>query len=829
MRSLLLDRSGRLWVGTEGGLARLEDPPDFTRVAFDRAHQIGVRSLFEDVRDRLWIGTDSHGVYILVPLTGTSAFGPPGLKDEIVRAIAATRNHEIWLSTVSQGIVVVDPYTNLTRQIRRDPAIPQTLSDDSVTSIYSDRSGSMWVGTVRGVSRCEDNQQGVKTVFGESGRGGGLAGSDVYAILPHPDGTVWLGFRRGGISVVDPAGSVLRTLRPDPRRPETALPAAPVYSLLALDDGGVEIGTDKGLYRFDSRSARLRRLPRPAPQRGDESFVGIVQGHGVQWLATKESGLWEMPLRGRASPQAVHFGADELTDARVNVVLPGEAEVWVGTVNGLNRIDPSTHEVEQIKPDTADPGSLRSGIISSLLFDTRGRLWIGTASGISVLVGRSVDRRYHFLHIGQDQGLPSDAVDSLLLDGRGRVWAATNNGIAVVDTARLTARALQRGDGVAIRGYWAGVAAATREGELMFGGLGGLTVIQPDELIERRPAPRLAVTAAYVGGEPVPPGRLFAGGQPVLIRPGQNSVAVEFAVLDYSDPASTRYAHRLVGFDPGWLESDAGLRWASYSNLPPGSYLLQLRGVDRNGNLTRPGLQIKLQVQPAWSQTAWFRLGGAAAVALAVFGIFELRTWVLRRRQRELTQQVTVRTAELLASQRRFEELAYVDTLTSLPNRRRLSERLRGLLAGTPPTRFCLLIVDLDRFKQINDTFGHDAGDVLLSEAAARLKAAVRESDMVARLGGDEFALLLVDTVERDVVDFICERIVSSFVVPVELATLAIVTTPSIGIARYPRDGATEAALLKAADVALYASKAAGRNTWRWYGQERPPVSAAPH
>jgi diguanylate cyclase (GGDEF)-like protein len=139
-------------------------------------------------------------------------------------------------------------------------------------------------------------------------------------------------------------------------------------------------------------------------------------------------------------------------------------------------------------------------------------------------------------------------------------------------------------------------------------------------------------------------------------------------------------------------------------------------------------------------------------------------------------------------------------------------------LARRRGTHFDLLLIDLDRFKQINDTLGHDAGDALLIEAAKRLRAAVRRSDSVFRLGGDEFAILLPDSSDPDraAVEATCRRIVDGFTAPIPFNGSNMKTSPSIGIASFPNDSTTQEGLYKAADVALYAAKQAGRNTWRW-------------
>lgn len=167
--------------------------------------------------------------------------------------------------------------------------------------------------------------------------------------------------------------------------------------------------------------------------------------------------------------------------------------------------------------------------------------------------------------------------------------------------------------------------------------------------------------------------------------------------------------------------------------------------------------------------------------------------------------------------------LAHHDTLTGLPNRKLFNDRLSITLARVKRSgrMAALMFVDFDRFKEINDTFGHAAGDEVLQEAGRRLRAVLRESDTVARLGGDEFTIILEDVSDAGRVRTVAEKIRQTFSEPVRTGDgIEVAVTPSTGIALYPVDADNIDALLKAADSAMYDAKAAGRNAYRFYGAE---------
>jgi len=167
------------------------------------------------------------------------------------------------------------------------------------------------------------------------------------------------------------------------------------------------------------------------------------------------------------------------------------------------------------------------------------------------------------------------------------------------------------------------------------------------------------------------------------------------------------------------------------------------------------------------------------------------------------------------AAEQRINHLAYFDPLTELPNRVRFKEQVDLAIrqAARDGHELALLFLDLDYFKHVNDSLGHSAGDQLLVEVAARLRAAVRESDTVGRLGGDEFMVLLPfggNQAARCVAD----KLIEALGQPFQIEAMALTITSSIGISLFPRDGEHYDALLRAADAAMYKAKDAGRNTF---------------
>jgi diguanylate cyclase (GGDEF)-like protein len=228
------------------------------------------------------------------------------------------------------------------------------------------------------------------------------------------------------------------------------------------------------------------------------------------------------------------------------------------------------------------------------------------------------------------------------------------------------------------------------------------------------------------------------------------------------------------------------------------------------------GLSVDEQLAGAQreARTYWWRAGAGSLSVIVLAALLGRMSW-------QLTQS-RLREGEIkLEHAKRVEYLAYHDGLTGLPNRSMYSKLLSQSIseAHRYGRRLAVAFLDLDRFKQINDTLGHAAGDQLLQDVAKRLRLCVRESDTVARLGGDEFVVLLPELSDVKHAAVIAEKILLAIAKPFTLIGQEFRVTASIGISTYPFDGLDEQTLTKNADVAMYKAKADGKNNFQFYAE----------
>ena len=600
IQAVLRDARGTLWVGGRTGLVRGTDANTrFTPVPLPGTSNetAEVSHLLEDSAGRIWIGTRQHGAYVIDADRGA----PRGIMATAdaedasaeIMAMAEVAPDRIWLGTFGHGIVEVAGATLRTRKIRRNPFVPDSLDNDTIQSMYRDRSGIVWVGTNLGLSQYIPGSDGILTMFGDPGRTDGLLGEDVSTVLARSDGTLWAGSENNGIAILGASG-----------QREGILPIQRVFCLAETDSGGVLIGTRNGLYMTDPSGRRITKLEVPQRQATAGVFALRVLD-GVVWLGGGDDGLWKLRLGADGKITVMqHEDAPKLTNGTVGSIEPRpDGLLAVGTNRGFNLLNRETGAVERIVPDPADPQALSAGHVTTFMSDRRGRLWVGTdTAGLNVLVGRDSAGRPRFRRVGVADGLPNADVNKMLVDRQGQVMVSTDNGLAMVDPDTFAVRVLRRTDGVAIKIYGADSGDVTRQGELVFGGIGGMTMVQPGIIPTWRYQPSVVVTEIRIGARTVPIGP--ADADPAVtwleIPPDANALAVEFSALDYSEPENNRYRYRLDGFDRGWIETDATRRVAAYTNLPIGDYTLRLSGSNRNGVWSEQEVALRIRVLPAW-------------------------------------------------------------------------------------------------------------------------------------------------------------------------------------------------------------------------------------
>lgn len=815
--SVMEDRAGDLWVGNDHGLfVRRAGHHGFVRprphdAVAARVIDDQVWALYQDRQDRIWAGSGQAGAayrgrdghWHAVPhFSGYVR----GARRPTVRALLQVDDGSIWIGTDGAGIIAYRPGDTQVRRIDHDPARMSSLPGDSVRALLEDASGNRWAATDVGVARSDARARTAFTVQASPLHQRALASPNVHAVFVDSHGRVWLGLGTGHVDMIDPGNDSIRHLHMT-----GAQARRNVQAFAEAADGGIWVG-GQGVRHIDPRRPDAAATVLPAL---DNRPVLSLLRTGPYLLIGTYEGVYRYDRRNGTVTHFHHRRGDpgSLASDTVRQIVRIGDQIWYATTDGISIAADAAADggFRQLRHRPNDPGSLPQDYVGGIVRGADGRIWVSTFGGLAVLDHYRPGAALHFRTIGRAQGLDSSKINAVVLDRHGNPWVSMSNGIARIDARRDRADNLGIRDGQHISGYIS-IAAASSHGDLLFGGLGGLTVVRPDIRSDGGPPPRLAITQAVINGRALPQATLPRDGQPIDIGRSGRSLRLDFALLDYRAPTETAYSFRMAGFDPAWTDIPRGTPPAAiYSNLPHGHYMLELRAATSGMHPRVVTARFPVTVRPLWFETLPFRLAVAALVLAAVLGLVHLRTLYLRRQAQRLQELVDARTRDLQAANRRLDQLAGTDSLTGLYNRRRFLELAGRMRKHARPGHACMALLDLDRFKRVNDTYGHLAGDAVIRTAAEVLRTHCSQNTLVARFGGEELVACLPDITLEEAMATI-ERVRATLArEPVVHRRSQIRVTASIGVAAL-REGESLEQWLSRADDALYLAKRNGRN-----------------
>ena len=575
---LLQDHTGVVWVASaRDGLAfidRAKNKLTFLSLTNEPGFECGAWAILEDEFGALWVGTE-------------------------------------------HGLLSLDRNRNQFVRYRNDPSDPDSLPADWILALYEDREGGIWAGTANaGVARFSAHPPPFRRYRWQGREPFGTS----YVLFAYEDsgGDVWVG-TKGAINQID-----LRTgryhARPTGENTEVA-------SIIEDRTGQIWVGSfDGSLFRFDPATQRGFVYPhsRPrAPGCGNNEVRALFVDHaGTLWAASSNSVC--SLAAGSDGFHEFKFGLEAAGEIDA-VVEDRDGTLWVGARRGgLYRFDRTTGQFIPYRHLARDPGLSNDGI-TSLLIDSQGALWIGTLNGLNRMdIATGAITVY-----STREGLPNSSINGIVEDARNDLWITTDYGLAHWRRSSNTFYNYYRSDGVFddLTGAWKG-----RSGELFFGSYSGLTVLVPENLDENRnDATPVVLTSLRLSDVPVKVGangpltKSISTEGALTLSWQQSSFSFEFAALNYSEPERTRYRYRLKNLETGWNEVRSSERMARYTTVPPGRYVFEVEGRTSHEDWPARPSQINILVGPPWWDTTAFQIACAVFFGLLVWSAYRLR------------------------------------------------------------------------------------------------------------------------------------------------------------------------------------------------------------
>jgi diguanylate cyclase (GGDEF)-like protein len=854
--SLCCARDGAVWVGTRQGVARFDPHArQLTALGEDRepALAVAVSAIVETADGEIWASASDSSLRRFDPATfASSTFVLPAP----YRDGSAGSDRMYWCSLEEQsdshllagfgsfGLYVFDRRSGAFAPFSAEVNEYLQSNQLMVMSFARGPAGELWIATYQGgLLRVAADGGGIRVYSSLGGDHGYLASSHFFSVVHDASGLIWAGSLDSGLFKARREKFGWFGHHPQQR---FSLSSRVVLSVLEDRDGIVWVGLMDGLDRIDpvrrsrttyrevtgrGESERLRNVFFIADDgpghllvggypfgllrmsREDGTYVRLGETRmlsgacrapdGKIWVAALNEGAVEVdPARGTERRfDAANVSGLELGDQFVSEVLATtDGSVWIGTGAGLFRLDPEVREATGFRAEPGNPKALQNAEILDLMEASDGSLWIGTSRGLSRFDGIG------FTTYGVHEGLPNNVVYAVLEDLEGRLWIGTNNGLCRLDPATARCRTYGPHDGLVSREFNQGQSFRAVDGRLFFGTMEGVVVFDPATVEDSDFDPPITITSFTYGqtSRPRPHGWPLSD-QPRLGY-AERDISVGFAGLDLSHPQLVEYWYRLDGYDSQWKAAGTA-RSVAYTNLPPGRYELRVMCSNADGVRGTREARLRFTIEPALWQKWWLRVLALGLAAALVYGLYSARMRRIERQRDLLQREVEARTEEL-------RRLARTDPLTGIHNRRYFLDVAEKELqrARRYQRSLALLMIDIDHFKEVNDTFGHAAGDVALKAMVAACEQELRESDRMGRLGGEEFAIMLPE-VDHARAESVAERLRTTVdQLDVTYPGAQIHLTVSIGIACLGVEDLNLEGLLRRADAALYQAKAEGRN-----------------
>jgi len=577
------DTRGLLWVEPEKIGVLMVNPKTKSIQLFSQKTDVSIVQLknsyeiLEDNFDRIWVKLKGggFGYYNQKANTFEYFFNKPGDENQkfsnTVSSIYFDPAGILWLSTNDGGINKIILQKNSFEQKLLVPDTKNRLENE-IRAIYTDKAKRFWIASKAGKLKVYQNNQEVKNLFKDFNiENIGL----IYTIIEDSKGNIWLGTKGNGLYKATPANVqktqyTLKQFKTDKNDPGS-ISSDLIYSILEDKKGRIWVGTyEHGINLLQENQGKL-------------SFI-----HNFKNYPAEES-------------------------SRVRYLTQGyNNQIWVGTTNGLVTFNPKNYNPNQLKfsrytKDANDKSSLNSNDVLFIYKDSEGKMWLSTAGGGLNLGIETQNNRLKFRNFTKENGLPSDFILSIIEDDEKNLWLATENGISKFNLPNQTFRNYDTYDGLLKTRFSEGSSLKLANGNLVFGCKNGYLNFNPQKIKNQRSTTKMVFTNFEINNKisnvksvdfPLKMDINYTNN--IQLDYFQNTISINYTVLDYKSNNKQLYAYRLKGLDDTWHQVK-NQKKATFTNLNPGDYEFEVKclNTDLYANLPKKSLSFTI-TPPFW-------------------------------------------------------------------------------------------------------------------------------------------------------------------------------------------------------------------------------------
>lgn len=648
-----LSSSNELWVSTEEGLNKLvvSGTPGVEHYSFENYsyeedvsnkalhnYIYQIEELTVNGKPSIWLSTKKglKGLFnnklknFLVPDKSPSY--------SFFRSLLAVDGKNPYLIAGSEtGLSMFDPETQRFETVPYDDYREMNISHRTITALYIDEGGVLWVGTKKGLNKFDtytkDFEAFRTTQFDKSK-------NIITGVQNSSHGGYWISTIGGGLFKFDGKDSFTH-YRINSREENDFTEF--IQTLYSDNKGNVWVGTaGAGVYHFNEKEITQPGMISRFDHYFTKSASSLSDDYVMSLAGDRDGnilvGMWSGGLNKiTTAKKVINFDEPALKRTPVVVIHPDHTgTIWVGTRGkGFYRIRETTAKPaikHYYKDDQADSvNTISNNFINALYEDHAGTLWIGTDGGLNAFDRRTEE----FYQFPLEGGPSNDVIVSIQEDDQGKLWLAHWNGLTVIDPADPRwVRNYDNNDRIMGGFFYNNVCVKNREGHLLFAGSEGFNRIDTKRIVQKPEEYPLAITQFELFGKPVTYGEEIDG-RVILTSPLQdnlkvelkhfeNSIAFEFASLDYAAPEKIRYAYMLEGFNKEWSYTTSERRYANYTNLNYGTYTFKVKATSTDGVWSDVYSQVLITIRPPWWKTNWALLMYIVVAFTVLYGFRKL-------------------------------------------------------------------------------------------------------------------------------------------------------------------------------------------------------------
>jgi len=626
-----------VYIGTKNGLYTYSITEAKLSLLTSATDGKRIQCILQQSADRIWIGTEGAGLFMLNPVTKEvknyrhKEGDPNSLSSDYIRSIAIDGQNRLWVGTFNDLNIYKEAKDSFV-SYGSNPVVRGSLSQNSIRRIFKDSQGGMWLGTYYGglnyYHPLKNRFNNIRHIPYQNS----LNDNVVNYIAEDKNRNLWIGTNDGGINYYNTTTNVFKSYALQKGRIEGV--SSNNVKVIHIDDDAerVFVGAHAGgLKVFYYKTGRIEHYHPLNSELIDESIYAIIPTKNNNlWLGTLNTMVkFDLKKKTFTSIMKERDGSPFVSRRIAMLFRDSKQRIWTGGEGGLRVYDEMDEQLQTVRviPDSMQ---VNNAFINCMLEASDGVFWIGTRDGVYGYDETSKRLK----HYTKADMLPNNVVYGIIEDSSGNLWMSTNRGLSCFNPKTEKFRNYIGSDNMRNSQFNSQSYCRASSGDLYFGGINGIITFKPEELVDNPYTPSVVITNLQLFNKTVRPdddtgllSKNIADTESLTFKSSQSSFSLEFVVSNYIAGQNNTFAYKLEGYDKEWYQL-TDKRSVSYSNLPHGDYCFFVKAANNDGKWNEKPTALKITILPVWYRTWWatvlFCLG-FVAIAIFIFRFFWVR------------------------------------------------------------------------------------------------------------------------------------------------------------------------------------------------------------